>query len=202
MDTLIISESFIVKEAISCLFRSMFSSSYIEATKNINTVEEKLKSFDLIFIDINEDKMKEVEVATKYKKINNKLKIIVLDLLENEKLCNKAIKLNIDGYITDLEDNDEFEYILHKIMLGKKYYDASIIQKTLISKNLNTNDALTNRENEVMAQVAKGLNNREIAKNLSVTEFTIKKHLSSIFNKLNLKNRQDIIIRYKDGSIN
>ncbi len=202
MDTLIISESFIVKEAISSLFRSMFSSGQVEATKNINTVEEKLKSLDLIFIDINKDKMKEVEVATKYKTINNKLKIIVLDLLENEKLCNKAIKLNVDGYITGLEDNHEFEYILHKVMLGKKYYDASIIQKTLSSKNLNTNDALTNRENEVVAQVAKGLNNREIANNLSVTEFTIKKHLSSIFNKLNLKNRQDIIIRYKDGSIN
>lgn len=45
-----------------------------------------------------------------------------------------------------------------------------------------------------MKFLIKGLSNKNIAKEVDVTEYTIKKHVSSILSKLNLKNRQDIII--------
>ncbi|MCU9808756.1 response regulator transcription factor [Paraclostridium bifermentans] len=53
---------------------------------------------------------------------------------------------------------------------------------------------LTKKEEQVMKFLIKGLSNKNIAKEVDVTEYTIKKHVSSILSKLNLKNRQDIII--------
>lgn len=98
------------------------------------------------------------------------------------------------GYVVDFEDEDEFKYIINKIICGKKFYDADVIQKALGNKNKTKGLILTPREEEVMLEVKKGLSNKEIADKLGITESTVKKHLSSVLQKLNFKSRKDVII--------
>ena len=65
----------------------------------------------------------------------------------------------------------------------------------------NNEMGLTNREKCVLNYVCKGLSNKDIANELKITDYTIKKHVSNILSKLNLRNRQDIIIYAKENHI-
>ena len=57
---------------------------------------------------------------------------------------------------------------------------------------------LTKRELEVIKAAAKGFTNKEIAVELFLSELTVKKHMSHIFSKLNVKNRQSLIVKSKN----
>ncbi|WP_278682875.1 response regulator transcription factor, partial [Paraclostridium bifermentans] len=75
----------------------------------------------------------------------------------------------------------------------KKFFDSDLLGNFKNECVSNFED-LTKKEEQVMKFLIKGLSNKNIAKEVDVTEYTIKKHVSSILSKLNLKNRQDIII--------
>ena len=67
-------------------------------------------------------------------------------------------------------------------------------QVVINSKTESNIEKLTKRECEVLKEMSKGLNNKEIGENLFITECTVKKHVSNIFQKLNIRNRQEAII--------
>ena len=178
MNTLIISKSFIVKEAVSTLFKETLNTECLDTISDIN--------------DISKDEIR---------KYNKNLKILILDGKQNINLFINSVKLEINGYITDILDKEEFEYIVKQIIKGKSFYDGDLVRKSFVSKKfIKDNQVLTCREHDVLYQVAKGLSNKEIADNLHITEFTVKKHISSIFSKLNLKSRQDIIIYVSENT--
>ena len=79
-------------------------------------------------------------------------------------------------------------------MSGKKSYETSLIEVVVNSKTESNIEKLTKRECEVLKEMSKGLNNKEIGENLFITECTVKKHVSNIFQKLNIRNRQEAII--------
>lgn len=203
MNILILSESFIVKDSLGHLINELYEDICIENftnTKEIDNID--FNKFDLMFIDTKGKNIKELEFVFDIKNKFINIKVVLLDLYKNKELYVKAIKSGLDGYIHNVSDKEEFIYILKKIVKGKKYYDSELLQESMIGSD-NTNDiySLTQKEKLVLAQVSKGLTNKEIADKLNVTDYTIKKHVSSILNKLSLKNRQDIIIYSRDNNI-
>ncbi|MGL6106963.1 response regulator transcription factor [Romboutsia sp.] len=202
MKMLIISDSFIIKEAISSLFINNFKTSKVKSIESINDIGlETLNTYDVVFMETNNETLEDLDKVAESKQINSNLKVVVLDHSKNETVCTKAIKQGVDGYITNLENEEDFIYIIKKIISGSKFYDGQSIQKALNHNFDKTHSHLTKRENEVMMEVAKGLSNRDIAISLKITEYTVKKHISSILDKLSMKNRQDIIIYVKDKNI-
>ena len=126
---------------------------------------------------------------------------MILDSRKDIELFLKSVDYGVDGYILNIADKEEFIYIVKKILNGKKFYDSELLQYS-IPKNKATNEIyLTNREKNVLSYVCKGLSNKDIANELNVTDYTIKKHVSSILSKLNLRNRQDLIIYAKEKHI-
>ena len=67
--------------------------------------------------------------------------------------------------------------------------------------NANNIERLTSREKEVLDMVVSGLTNKEIAKSLYLSEHTIKKHITNILDKLDMRNRKDLIIYVKENNI-
>ena len=63
-------------------------------------------------------------------------------------------------------------------------------------------DSLTNREKEIIQLIGEGLDNKQIAKKIYIEECTVKKHVSNILKKLNLRSRKDIIIYLSNEQIN
>lgn len=74
---------------------------------------------------------------------------------------------------------------------GRPYFDPSLMQLLLnkAGREKNPFEELTGREREVLEYLAQGLSNKEIAGLIYVSEHTVKKHISSILSKLELKDR-------------
>ena len=200
MNVLIVSESFIVRDSVNNLFNDTLNCHNIKVISNTNELlNEELKSINFLFIDINKDNIEILKRLSKIKDKNKKPKIMVLDSKRNMDIFSKAIEYGVDGYTLNISDKEEFVYIINKILNGKKFYDPEVLQYKMSEVNINNENILTNKENSVLKYVCKGMTNKNIAEELNVTDYTIKKHVSSILHKLNLKNRKDIIIYAKEN---
>lgn len=202
MNVLIVSESFIVRDSLNHLFNDIFDAKNIKSVSNINELSnEELINIDFSFIDINKNNSDVLNRLSEIKNRYNSLKIMVLDGNKDRELFLKSIDYGIDGYILNISDKEEFIYMVKKVLNGKKFYDSEVLQYRVSEERVNNETVLTNREKNVLRHVCKGLSNIDIANELNVTDYTIKKHVSSILNKLKLKNRKDIIIYAKDNHL-
>ncbi len=190
MKVLIISDSFLFAQSIGYSLKNMYENIdiFIEDINNIDKKYENL--YDILFFLRTKDGCCFEKVTNTKNFIKN---IIVIDRLMDENILSMCIEHNINAYITDVEDEYEFKYIINKVLRGYKFYDSNIMYKIVKKTNLEI-ETLTPREEEVVKEVRKGLSNRDIANALGVSEFTVKKHLSNILYKLKLKNRKDIIL--------
>ena len=145
---------------------------------------EKLKTVkpDVLLLDINMPKMNGLEVLKKLKVHN-----------ETEYLM-KAVEIGINGYVLKDSESAELKKAIFAIADGENYIQPSLIP-ALNSKMIEKNedeikiDALTKRELEVLKEMAVGKFNRDIAKEMEISERTVKNHISSIFKKLDVTDR-------------
>ena len=103
----------------------------------------------------------------------------------------RAIAVGIDGYILKETLPEELISALRLVGQGRPYIDPSIME-IVIQWQKRTVDPLTSltpREREVLGSLSRGLSNRQIGKDLYISEYTVKKHVSSILAKLGLDDR-------------
>ena len=111
------------------------------------------------------------------------------------------------GYILKDSEPEELVKAIRKAYIGESTIDSSIARKVLQeisrpSKGPPTPDPLTEREEEVLRLVAKGLSNREIAVRMMIAEVTVRTHVSNILSKLHLANRvQATLYALREGLI-
>ena len=156
--------------------------------------------FMVLMKNVRWDKVIERQLQELCRKFEN-LKIMILDSQKDIELFIKSVDYGIDGYILNIDDKDEFIYIIKRVLNGKKFYDSELLQYTIHNEKTNNEIDLTNREKCVLNYVCKGLSNKDIANELKVTDYTIKKHVSNILSKLHLRSRQDIILYAQDNHI-
>ena len=102
----------------------------------------------------------------------------------------RARELGVDGYVLKEAFPEELIAAIRLVYRGRKYYDPSMVDLVM---NKDEDDSLieqlTPRELEVLRALGEGLNNKDIAKKLFITEYTVKKHVSQILAKLDLTGR-------------
>ena len=139
----------------------------------------------------------------------SKLKLLIVDFNNSKDMFFRVSKLNIDGYMLGTFAQEDINYAIHKISTGSKFYDRELLYRLVeeepaatITGKSNLGSPLTRRELEILSQLSNGLSNFEISKNLNISENTVKKHISNIFIKINVKDRtQAIIYAYESGLI-
>ena len=202
MEVLVISKSFIVREALHLFFNNIFDNHKVSVLKDLKDVQNlNLSNVDFVFIDIEQDTKEKVRYI---KELFSDVKIMVFNKNRNKEIFIECIKNGISSYIVDIPEKDELMYIVKTVIRGKKYYDIDLLEDMFkVQKENDTEniELLTDRENEVLDRVSNGLTNKEIAKELYVSEHTIKKHVTSILAKLDMRNRRDLII-YKKYNMN
>ena len=106
----------------------------------------------------------------------------------------KAVDIGVDGYILKDSESSELKKAIKAVKDGENYIQPSLIPSLnnyLLNRD-SDNDKLTlltNRELEVLVQVANGMFNKEIALNLNISERTVKNHISNIFKKIDVSDR-------------
>lgn len=195
MKILLSSKSFTTRDCLDRLFKDLFKNSIVITTSSLISLPIiELINYDFIFIEIDDIRSADLGLIWKIKSSSDSVKIMVLDRCKSKEVFEKVVRHSIEGYMTLLSDKSEFVYIIKRVVTGKKVYEADLMKSVIIQDDVFGIDSLTKRELEVLKLVSKGLNNKSIASTLHVTEYTVKKHVSSILSKLNLKNRQEAII--------
>ncbi|MBP3594780.1 MAG: response regulator transcription factor [Lachnospiraceae bacterium] len=149
---------------------------------------------DVVLLDINMPvmnglKMLEILRSSKYKN----QKILILTIHNEVEYLMKAIDIGVEGYVLKDSDSSILKKAIYKVHAGEKYIDNSMVplmnERVAQEKEKAEEDKLTRREIEVLKLLAEGLFNKEIAYKLSISEKTVKNHVSNIFKKIGVFDR-------------
>ena len=149
---------------------------------------------DVLLLDINMPKMNGLEVLKKLKERKSKVKVLVLTVHNETEYLMKAVEIGINGYVLKDSESAELKKAICAINDGENYIQPSLIP-SLNSKMIEKNEdeikieSLTKRELQVLKELAIGKFNRDIAKEMEISERTVKNHRSSIFKKLDVTDR-------------
>ena len=117
-------------------------------------------------------------------------KIIILTTYDGDNDIYRAIKAGAKGYLLKDARREELVDCIRKVNKGETCIPQALLQKLAMGIS---SDPLTDRELEVLDLLSHGKSNKEIAANLSLSEFTVKGHLHNIFIKLNVLSRTEAI---------
>jgi len=159
---------------------------------------------DVILMDVRMPKRSGIEAASDIKETLPHVKILMLTISDEEADLYEAIKAGASGYLLKEIPIEEVADAIRSVWAGQSRISPSMASKLLtefaaMSKASEDKPPmpaprLTEREMEVLRLVAQGLNNRDIAKKLFISENTVKNHIRNILEKLHLHSRMEAVV--------
>jgi len=157
---------------------------------------------DVILMDVRMPKRSGIEACLSIKEAAPTARIIMLTVSDEEADLYDAVKNGASGYLLKDSSIDEVAQAIRVVADGQSLISPSMAIKLLDEfKQMSRSDRqqvpsprLTDRELEVLKLVAQGLNNREIAKRLFISENTVKNHVRNILEKLQLHSRMEAVM--------
>jgi two-component system response regulator DevR len=154
---------------------------------------------DLVLLDIRLPDQSGVEVCQHITQHWPHIRVIILTSFADDDLIAEAILAGAAGYVLKQVGNQELLRAIEAVRQGKALLDPQVTQRMLqrMRRSERLLDAgafreLSKREIEVLLLVAEGKSNQEIAEALTVTEKTVRNHVSNLLEKLDLRNRVEL----------
>jgi two-component system NarL family response regulator len=160
---------------------------------------------DVVLLDVRMPKGSGIEACVQIKGVAPSARIIMLTISDEEADLYEAIKAGATGYLLKEISIDEVASAVRAVHDGQSLISPAMASKLLTEFALmakRSNDRteqvptprLTDRELEVLKLVARGLNNRDIARELYISENTVKNHIRNILEKLQLHSRMEAVV--------
>lgn len=159
---------------------------------------------DIVLMDVRMPRRGGIDACTAIKDAVPSTKIIMLTISDEEADLYEAIKAGAMGYLLKEISIEEVASAIRAVHGGQSLISPSMASKLLteFASMIKRGDdreqvpspRLTDREMEVLKLVAKGLNNRDIAKQLFISENTVKNHIRNILEKLQLHSRMEAVV--------
>ena len=207
---MLVDDHALIREGIKKLLEFDDSIEVIEQASDGYECLEKLKTNrpDILLLDINMPKMNGIEVLEALKAKKDPVKVLILTVHSEVEYLVKAVDIGANGYILKDSGSAELKKEIVDIINNDSYIQPSLIpalNSRLINRDLDKErlKSLTKREVEILAQVASGMFNKEIANNLGISERTVKNHISNIFKKIDVSDRtQAAVFAIRNNIIN
>lgn len=152
---------------------------------------------ELVLMDIHMPVMNGLDALKSIKTQRPDIKVVMLTVSEEDKDLLDAIRSGADGYILKHINSNEFFKLLENLEHGEAAILSSIATRLFkyVSRTGEKveKSPLSDRETEVLKLLATGKSNRDIAKDLSISENTIKFHIKNILQKLSVTNRIEAV---------
>ena len=207
---LITDDHLVVRKGLSALLATKDDIEVIGEATNGKEAIEQVKELvpDVILMDLVMPEMDGVQAIKQIVADFPDAKILVMTSFATDDMVFPAIKSGALGYLLKDSTPEELVGAIRQVYRGEPSLHPKIARKVLMeisNPTLNTpsEDPLTERELGVLKSIAKGMNNQEIGLALSISETTVRTHVSRILSKLHLASRtQAALYALKEGLAN
>ncbi len=193
MRVLLVDDHALVRAGITSLLKASGLDVVGEAGDGAEGIERarELKP-DLILMDVAMPGCNGIDAARAIKSELPEIKVVMLTVSDDEDDLYEAIKSGADGYLLKDLHEAEFAEVLKRVAADEPILSPPLARKLLhefARLRQESDEGLTNREKQVLALVAQGGTNKEIAAELFLSASTVDFHLRNILAKLHLRNR-------------
>ena len=172
------------------------------------------KKLDVVLLCLLEDELENIEVIPKLIENAPDTKVLILMSPNGTLDQTSLLKLGVAGIVGAEQKEEVLIRAIKQVAEGGVWLNQKIIAQLLGNGNssgnnhskhngLFENDALTGREFEVIEEIGRGFTNKEISNKLYISEATVRHHLSSIYGKLQVEDRLNLVIyAFRNGIVN
>jgi two-component system, NarL family, response regulator len=143
---------------------------------------------DLLLLDLRMPGMSGIDTLLEMKRLGGSARVIVLTSYETDEDIYRAVQAGTGGYLLKDTSRQEMVEAIRLVHAGKRYIPRHIASR-LAERMMRSN--LTTRELEILKMVARGLTNKQIGKALEISGNTVRNHVNSIIEKLEVSDRTE-----------
>lgn len=209
---LLVDDQLLVRQGLKRILNQEYNLEVIAECEDGDQVVETFTRTrpDVVLMDVRMKRVDGISATRALKSLKNSPPVSMLTTFGEDEILWDALAAGAAGFILKDASPDDLVRATHTIAAGGAWLDPAVTDRVLLhyrqSKvrtgvNKPSVESLTTREQEVLKLVAGGLNNQEIAERLSVSETTVKTHISHIFSKLGARDRAAAIVYAYDQGL-
>jgi DNA-binding NarL/FixJ family response regulator len=212
---LIVDDHTLFREGLLAIFLAVGDIEVVgEAASGYEAIEKAQQLHPhVMLMDIQMGDMNGIEATVQILKSQPDTKIIMLTMMEDTESLFSAMMAGARGYVLKGADKSEVLRTIRAVASGDVLFGAAIANRVSdYFRKLNVLQGahrgpdspfpdLSERELQVLDQIARGLNNYEIATHLNITIKTVSNHISNIFSKLHIADRTQAVIRAREAGL-
>ncbi|MCB1228851.1 MAG: response regulator transcription factor [Verrucomicrobiae bacterium] len=140
----------------------------------------------VVVMDLQLPGLNGIETTERLREIDPTARVLIFSTFARDDEIQAALDAGAAGYLQKSAERDELIAALRAVAAGERYLPAGLAEHLA---DLQLGPTITTREREILARVAQGRANKEIAADLGIAEDTVKRHISNVFQKLNVNDR-------------
>lgn len=179
-----------------------------EADTGERAVEQVVtRTPDVVVMDLRMPGLDGIEATRRLSRLPASPAVIVLTMFDDDDSVFAAMRAGARGYLLKGADQDEIVRAIRAAAAGEAIFGPAVAQRIIAHFTTGSGSAtvafpgLTEREREVLEQVAAGKGNAVIARDLMITLKTVRNHVSNIFTKLQVGDRAAAIAKARDAGL-
>lgn len=176
-----------------------------QALERIAALEQQDLLPDVVLMDLLMPQMDGIEATAELKRRYPMVEVVALTSFIEEEKVHRALQAGAAGYLLKDAEADEVARAIRAAHRGEVHLDPAVAKRLMQSLRAPKQEAaepLTEREREVLILVAQGRANKEIARQLGISERTARTHVSNILGKLSLASRtQAALYAVREGML-
>jgi DNA-binding NarL/FixJ family response regulator len=156
----------------------------------------KTVQVDVVLLDVRMPEMGGLEALETLRRTASGIKVLVLSMHDEPALVRRAVDLGAAGYMLKNSSREELVKALRLVASGDGYVQGDVVRPLLdqlSGKDPAEADPLSAREREILGLISDGLENKQIARWLDISEATVKTHLKAVFERLEVRSRAEAV---------